>query len=122
MVTTPTTNIVAQIRALHDRLLKGQILAASGKVHPVVDMPDSYIVEGSKGPYLIKDGKCGCPDATNRNGLINGYCKHVLASILLCQELGPVKPTSNGPSTDNEQENQQGMDHDLEAKIRDLYR
>jgi hypothetical protein len=55
--------IVAQIRALHDRLLRAEILASAGKVHSVVDMPDAYIVEETKGPYLIKDGKCPCPDA-----------------------------------------------------------
>jgi hypothetical protein len=64
--------IVARIRALHDRLVKGQILAAAGEVHPVVGMPGSYIVEGAKGPYLVKDGQCPCPDAANRNSLAMG--------------------------------------------------
>jgi hypothetical protein len=56
MVTTPTarsevtqgsnirTPIVARIRALHDRLVRGEILAAAGKVHPVVDMRDHYLL------------------------------------------------------------------------------
>jgi hypothetical protein len=34
--------VVAWIRALHDRLLKAEILASAGRVHPVVDMPDAF--------------------------------------------------------------------------------
>jgi hypothetical protein len=109
------TPIVAQIWALHDRLLKAEILVAYRKVHPVVDMPDHYMVEGSKGLYLVKDGKCSCPDAASRNGLIGGRCKHLLASIIYQQELGPartIEANPKGPSTDKE----------LEAKVADLYR
>jgi hypothetical protein len=110
--------IVAQIRALHDRLLRAEILASTGKVHSVVDMPDAYIVEGTKGPYLIKDVKCPCPDATNRNGLTDAHCKHLLATLLYCQEVGASKtgtgPAPKGTSTDT--------GHDLESKIQDLYR
>jgi hypothetical protein len=106
--------IVAQIRALHDRLLRAEILVAYGKVHQVVDMAGHYFVEGVKGPYLVQDGKCSCPDATSRNGLINGHCKHLLASMIYHQELAPTvttKSNPNGTSTDKE----------LEAKIADLY-
>jgi hypothetical protein len=106
--------IVARIRALHDRLLKAEILASAGKIRPVVDMPDSYIVEGTKGPYLVKDGKCSCPDAANRNGLTDGHCKHLLAALLYGQEAIVPKaaagPTPNGTSAD------------LEAKIAELYK
>jgi uncharacterized Zn finger protein len=108
--------IVARIRALHDRLVKGQILASAGKVHPVVDMMDAYLVEGSKDTYLVQGGRCTCPDAGNRNGLTNGYCKHTLATLLYRQEVMPTKTTEstpNGPSPDNDQ---------LESKIADLYR
>jgi hypothetical protein len=123
MVTTPTarsevtqgsnirTPIVARIRALHDRLVRGEILAAAGKVHPVVDMRDHYLVEGSNGSYLVKDGQCSYPDAVSRNGLTGGYCKHTLATLLYRQEVMP--PTPNVPSPDNDQ---------LESKIADLYR
>jgi hypothetical protein len=107
--------IVAQIRALHDRLLRAEILASTGKVHQVVDMPDHYLVEGSKGPYLVQGGRCSCPDVASRNGLINGHCKHLLASMIYHQELGPAwtaKSVSNGLSTDKE----------LEAKVADLYK
>jgi hypothetical protein len=81
MVTKSDSNahapIVAQIKALHDRLLKAEILVAYGKVHQVVDLEGHYLVEEVKSPYLVKDGKCSCPDAANRNGLINDHCKHV---------------------------------------------
>jgi hypothetical protein len=109
--------IVAQIRALHDRLLRAEILVAYGKVHQVVDMAGHYLVEGSgKGHYLVQDGKCSCPDATSRNGLINGHCKHLLASMIYHQELGlprPTMPHPEGPATDKGQ--------DIESKISDLY-
>jgi hypothetical protein len=86
----------------------------AGRIHPVVDMPDALIVEGAKGPYLVKEGKCPCPDAANRNGLTDGHCKHLLAALLYGQEVGAPKTaagsTPNGPPTD------------LEAKIADLYR
>jgi hypothetical protein len=110
-VTTPTAHlevtqerntqapIVAWIRALHDRLLRAEILASAGKVHPVVDMPDAYIVEGTKGPYLVKEGKCPCPDAANRNGLTDGNCKHLLAALLYGQEVTPTETTESTPVT-----------------------
>jgi hypothetical protein len=108
--------IVARIRALHDRLLRAEILAASGRVHRVDGMPDAFIVEGTKGPYLVKDGKCPCPDAANRNGLTDGHCKHLLAALLYYQEVGAPKTaavsTPNGGSTDS----------DLQWKIEELYR
>jgi hypothetical protein len=114
---TPTTTpIVARIKALHDRLLKAEILVAYGKVHQVVDMEGHYLVEGIKEPYLVKDGKCSCPDAASRNGLINGHCKHVLATMLYQQELGLARPSEtkpDGPATDKGQ--------DIESKISDLY-
>jgi hypothetical protein len=109
-----TTPIVARIRALHERLLKAEILASVGKAHQIVDMPDHYLVEGSKGSYLVRGGKCPCPDAANRNGLTDGHCKHLLAALLYNQEVGAPKtaagPTPNGASTD------------LEAKIADLFK
>jgi hypothetical protein len=107
------TPIVARIRALHDRLLKAEILAAAGKVHSVVDMPDHYLVEGTKGPYLVKDGQCSCPDAGNRNGLTGGYCKHTLATLLYRQGVTPTKTAESTPN---------GASTDLEAKIADLYK
>jgi hypothetical protein len=112
----PHAPLVAQIKALHDRLLKAEILVAYGKAHQVVDMEGHYLVEGIKEPYLVKDGKCSCPDAANRNGLINGHCKHVLATILYQQELGLARPSAphpEGPPTDKGQ--------DIESKINDLY-
>jgi hypothetical protein len=107
--------IIAQIRALHDRLLKAEILVAYGKVHRVVDMDGHYLVEGSKGPYLVKDGKCSCPDAASSNRLTNGFCKHALATLLYRQEVGPPKYTEANPKGT-------ATDEDLESKIADLYK
>ena len=75
---TPTISPVAQIRALHDRLFKAEALVASGKVHPAVNMPGHYIVEGNAGFYVV-NGTCCCDDAANRSELIKSYCKHRLA-------------------------------------------
>jgi hypothetical protein len=73
---TPQLSPVAKIRMLHDRLVKAEALVAGGKVHPAVNMPGHYIVEGSNGFYIL-NGACHCEDAVNRPEL--KYCKHRLS-------------------------------------------
>jgi predicted nucleic acid-binding Zn finger protein len=94
MATTsnPQINPIAQIRALHDRLARAEELVAEGKVHPVVNMADHYIVQGSQGYYLI-NGSCTCPDFTNRTDLIKGYCKHRLSALLYAEQQAQAETT-----------------------------
>jgi hypothetical protein len=126
MTTTSTATVspIAQIKALHHRLLKGEELVANGKVSPVVNMPDHYVVEGNAGFYLV-NGSCCCEDATNRQELIRGYCKHRLAV-----ELFKETPKATGKAIRKAKAEVQEVApetvyevlDDLEAKINDLYR
>jgi hypothetical protein len=100
---------------LHDRLLKAEVLASAGKVRPVVGVPDHYLVEGSKGPYPVKEGKCPCPDAANRNGLTDGHCKHLLAALPYGQEVTSTETTESTPDDPS-------ADKELGVKVADLYR
>ena len=112
---TPTVSPIAQIRALHDRLVRAEALVAANKVHPIYGMADHYIVEGSNARYLV-NGECLCPDATNRTELLKGVCKHRFAALLYAEQAAQTsksKATDNGVAPQNEE---------LEAKIDDLYR
>jgi predicted nucleic acid-binding Zn finger protein len=114
---TPTVSTIAQIRAIHDRLLKAEALVADGKVHPIYGMADHYIVDGSSAKYLV-NGECRCPDAANRVELTKRLCKHRLAAMLYAEhqtkaETRKAKPTSEAESPKSDEE--------LERKVADLY-
>jgi hypothetical protein len=107
---------VAQIRALHDRLVRAEALVADSKVHPVYGMPGHYIVEGKEAKYLV-NGSCICPDATNRPEL-KGLCKHKLAATIYAEQQAladnpqAAKATTQAESPKNEE---------LERQIAELY-
>jgi predicted nucleic acid-binding Zn finger protein len=99
--TKPQVTQIACIKALRDRLIKAEELVKNGKVHPVIDMPEHWVVEGSNGHYLVNNN-CPCPDFVNRTDLIETYCKHRLAAMLYAEQA-------------------REHDEELERKISDLY-
>jgi predicted nucleic acid-binding Zn finger protein len=111
----PQVNPIAQIKALHDRLIKAEALVAEGKVNPLVNLSDHYIVEGSQGYYLV-NGTCECADFTNRSDLIKTYCKHRLAALLYAEQADRPKATRKSKAESPER------DEDLTRKINELYR
>jgi hypothetical protein len=121
MTTTsiPQISPVAQIRALHDRLIKAEALVASGKVRPVYAMQGHYFVEGTKDVYLV-NGECQCPDAVNRAELIKGMCKHRLAAIIYKEQ----EQTASDPKVIKAIETASVLpesDRTLEDQLEDLY-
>jgi hypothetical protein len=115
MTTTenPQVSPIAQIRALHDRLVKAEELVAKGKVEPIYNMPRHFVVQGKDTCYLV-NGSCNCPDATHRIELLKGYCKHRLAALLFAEQQGITAPsTSENASPET--------DRTLEDQLADLY-
>jgi hypothetical protein len=114
---TPQVSSIAQIRALHDRLIKAESLVTANKVHPVVNMPDHYVVEGTAGFYIV-NGACCCNDAATRNDLIKGHCKHKLAARLYAEQ----HAQTDTPKATRKVTADSPRDKELEAKVSDLYR
>jgi hypothetical protein len=116
--TTPQISPVAQIRALHDRLIKAEGLVASNKVHSAINMPGYYIVEGNTGFYIV-NGTCCCDDATNRSELIKSYCKHRLAAVIYAEQqaLADNPKVSKAVNKTTPPES----DRTLEDQLADLY-
>jgi hypothetical protein len=118
---TPAISPVAQIRALHERLIRAEALVCSEKVHPVVDIPGRYIVEGRKGYYLV-NSSCNCPDATNRTELLKGYCKHRLAAVIYAEQQAKAPATKESKPALSEVEGAESpKDEELERQIAELY-
>jgi hypothetical protein len=113
----PQISPIAQIRALHDRLVKAESLVTEHKVHPVINMPDHYVVEGVAGFYIV-NGSCSCNDATKRNDLIKGHCKHRLAVFLYAEQ----QAQSDTPKATRKAQAESPEDKELAAKVNDLYR
>ncbi len=99
---TPQVSPVAQIRALHDRLIRAEVLVADNRVHPAVNMPGHYIVQGNAGFYVV-NGECTCPDATNRTDLVKGYCKHLLATLVYAEQMPDMAPNESPESNEEHQ-------------------
>jgi predicted nucleic acid-binding Zn finger protein len=104
--TKPQVTQITRIKALRDRLIKAEELAREGKVHPVIDMPDHWVVEGTDRHYLVNNS-CFCPDFLHRTHLLEGYCKHRLAALLYAEEHQQPEPSGK---------------EELERNIADLYR
>jgi hypothetical protein len=111
----PQVSLVAQIRALHDRLVRAEDLVADNKVHPVYGMVDHYIVEGKEAKYLV-NGSCICPDSVNRPEL-KGLCKHKLAATIYAEQHAIADNTQVAVTTRVATE----PDRSLEDKLADLY-
>jgi hypothetical protein len=66
-MTTPSSSQVSLIdadtinQALSVRLDRAQGFIDQGRVHPVVNMPDHFIVEGDQAWYVV-NGECVCDD------------------------------------------------------------
>jgi hypothetical protein len=116
---TPTASPIAQIEALYDRLSRARTLVAGSKFHPVVNMPDLYVVEGSAGFYIVND-TCCCNDAASRNDLIKGHCKHKLAALLYSEQQSQAE--NNTPKATRKAQADSPRDEELESKVPDLYR
>src|SRR3712207_3981771 len=84
--TPPQVSPVAQIRALHERLIKEEAVVANGKVAPVYGMDNYFVVEGSNNARYLVNGSCCCPDAQQRAELTKGHGKHRLAAILYAEQ------------------------------------
>jgi predicted nucleic acid-binding Zn finger protein len=68
-------------QALEVRLDRAQEFIDEGRVHPVANMPDHYVVEGENAWFVV-NGECCCEDFQYRQPLHGGYCKHRLAVAL----------------------------------------
>jgi hypothetical protein len=108
----PQISAVAQIRALHDRLIKAETLIADNKVHPVYGMVEHYFVEGREAKYLV-NGSCICPDSVNRPEL-KGLCKHKLAATIYAEQHAAdnTQVAATAPTE---------SDRSLEDNLADLY-
>ena len=80
---TPTNSIDPAImqQALEVRLNRAQEFIDQGRVHPVANMPNHYIIESDNAWYVV-NGECLCEDSQYRQPLHNGWCKHRLAAAL----------------------------------------
>ena|ERR687895_287806 len=117
----PQVSPVAQIRALHDRLVRAEALVAANKVHLVVNMPDHYIVEGNTGFYVV-NGSCVCDDATNRFDLTKGHCKHRLAALLYAEQQAKAETAQTSKAKANGKAKAESpKDNELESKVAELY-
>ena len=116
--TTPQLSPVAKIRMLHDRLVKAETLVASGKVHPAVNMPGHYIVEGNNGFYIL-NGTCHCEDAVNRPEL--KYCKHRLSVEIFKEQQALADNPKVSKATKTANTTPPETDRTLEDKLEDLY-
>jgi hypothetical protein len=96
-------------QALEVQLARAQEFIDQGRVHPVANMPEHYIVEGENQWYVV-NGECCCEDAQYRHPLHQGWCKHRIAAALYREQVeGDIIPI---PTTAAE----------LEQKVNDLYR
>jgi hypothetical protein len=68
-------------QALNVRLDRAQEFIDQGRIHPVANMPDHYVVEGENTWYVV-NGECCCEDYKYRQPLHQGWCKHRLAVAL----------------------------------------
>jgi hypothetical protein len=68
-------------QALNVRLDRAQEFVDQGRVHPVANMPDHYVVEGENS-WFVANGECCCEDYMYRQPLHQGWCKHRLAVAL----------------------------------------
>ena len=88
-----TYNVIQSIEGLACRLEKARTLVEEGKVRPIINKEDAFIVESSSGVgyYLVdKDTGCTCPDACTRRELHRGLCKHRLAILVYLEAQGTV--------------------------------
>jgi hypothetical protein len=118
--TTPTVSPVQQIESLYARLEKAKVIAASGKVHPIVGMDGHYAVESSKGDFYLVNGTCTCTDSQQRTDLHHGWCKHKL-SVELYKETPKAETPRASKKANRNGSSPQDKD-ELEQKVNDLYR
>ena len=116
--TAPQLSQVSKIHMLHDRLVKAEALVATGKVHPAVNMPGHYIVEGSNGFYIL-NGACHCEDAVNRPEL--KYCKHRLSVEIFKEQQALADNPKVSKATKTANTTPPETDRTLEDKLEDLY-
>jgi hypothetical protein len=116
--TAPQVSTITQIRALNDRLIKAESIVSANKVHPVINMPDHYVVEGNAGFYIV-NGTCCCNDAASRNDLIKGHCKHKLAALPYAEQ--QKKAETSTPQAVHKPKAESPQGEELERKVSDLY-
>jgi hypothetical protein len=98
-------------QALTVRLDRAQEFIDQGRVHPVANMPDHFIVEGDSLWYVV-NGECCCEDFKYRQPLHQGWCKHRLAVALYKKQVLAEITTINMTEAER----------DREAKVSDLFR
>ena len=83
-------------QAMNVRLDRAQEFVDQGRIHPVANMPDYYVVEGENQWYVV-NGECCCEDYQYRHPLHQGWCKHRLAAALYKEQvlagIEPMQPT-----------------------------
>jgi predicted nucleic acid-binding Zn finger protein len=98
-------------QALSVRLDRAQEFVDEGRVHPVANMSDYYVVEGENAWYVV-NGECCCEDFKYRQPLHQGWCEHRIAVALykkqVLAEIIPINPID--------------AERDREAKLNDLFR
>ena len=107
MTTTSSIDPNLMQQALEVRLDRAQEFIDQGRVHPVVNMDDHYIVEGES-QWFVVNGACCCEDFKYRQPLHNGWCKHRLAVALYKKQvMADIIPMTEA---------------ERDQKINDLYR
>jgi hypothetical protein len=117
--TTPSISPIRQIESLYARLEKARVIAASGKVHPIVGMDEHYAVESSKGDFYLVNGTCTCIDAQQRTEVHHSLCKHKLAVELFKETPKDETPKTTKPKAKKAESPER--DEELERKVNDLY-
>ena len=108
-MTTSTNSIDPSLmqQALEVRLARAQEFVDEGRVHPVANLPDHFVVEGENAWYVV-NGECVCEDSQYRQPLHNGWCKHRIAASLYREQVeGGIIPMTAA---------------ELDQKVNDLYR
>jgi predicted nucleic acid-binding Zn finger protein len=107
MITTSSSSPDIMQQALNVRLDRAQEFIDQGRVHPVANMPDHFVVEGDSQWYVV-NGECCCEDYKYRQPLHGGYCKHRLAVVLYKKQvMADIIPMTEA---------------ERDQKINDLYR
>ena len=114
------TNHAHQIENVNTRLQSAKKIAKKGKVFPVYNKEDHFVVrtDDGKGFYIVNAEGC-CDKDQQRRDLLQGYCEHRLAVELFkeAQEADSwVLPMDDETSFEPEEEPQQHLSHQASGR------
>ena len=114
------TNHAHQIENVNTRLESAKKIAKKGKVFPVYNKEDHFVVrtDDGKGFYIVNAEGC-CNKDLQRRDLLQGYCEHRLAVELFkeAQEAASwVLPLDDEASSEPEEEPQRHLGHQASGR------